>query len=662
MVLFGTLMIFVVGFSACAQPSPTVIPDDFSGYDLFEYDLSKHWSYLPDSENLTAAEAFNQLEFFLSQEGLIPESSWRFLQLINQSEVEDFSIRFMSQHNRIRIVKGSSSALQVAEDTLGIQVYHTDVSVMPRLMSYEFVLQRGDSVSLMFQGDFSTDSPPVITLNQARQVQNYSDHYDRLSYVFSAVFLMMLLYNMSILLIVRDRSYAYYSMMAFGYFLHAFNYQLEYWFTPLIASHFTVISATLISIGGMGFWATFLSIKKGLWSTLWRFVSIAGIALVLLVIVSMVSGNVSLSSFQSSSIVAAVLGLISILSWTISSVIFTLRGLKNARLFLLANLPLAVGALFFLTIWSISRFTEIHLGSDLIILTNYIFFGSLAVQMLLFSVAIGYSIKMAAAVQLASEEKQRLLLQTMVNERTTELKRINEELSQKNNELEQSNGTKNRLLTILSHDLRSPINNVASLVTLLKEHQFSPEEFSSLIPELEKRLSETTNFMSLLLQWTQSQNDGLVANKTRFDLQPVISKSVEHLASSLEAKQLKLKAHVEDFEVFADQNMIDLVIRNLLSNAIKFSNPNGKIEISAVKEVNEMVSIHVVDYGVGIDEKRTELFFDVSQKNTTLGTAREKGFGMGLILCKDFVELNGGALIFSSEKGKGSTFSVSIPS
>jgi two-component system sensor histidine kinase/response regulator len=180
--------------------------------------------------------------------------------------------------------------------------------------------------------------------------------------------------------------------------------------------------------------------------------------------------------------------------------------------------------------------------------------------------------------------------------------------------------------------LRSPINNVASLVTLLKEHQFSPEEFSSLIPELEKSLSETTNFMSLLLQWTQSQNDGLVANKTRFDLQPVISKSVEHLASSLEAKQLKLKAHVEDFEVFADQNMIDLVIRNLLSNAIKFSNPNGKIEISAVKEVNEMVSIHVVDYGVGIDEKRTELFFDVSQKNTTLGTAREKGFGMGLIL------------------------------
>ena len=313
-------------------------------------------------------------------------------------------------------------------------------------------------------------------------------------------------------------------------------------------------------------------------------------------------------------------------------------------------------------VWLGATYGWITITSSIRLYSNYVFFSSAAAQLILFSFVIGYTIKKKGGQKFRLEQQQKLLFEQRVKERTAELEQANEQLSLKNKELEKINGTKNRLLTILSHDLRSPIHNVASLISLIKEHHIDQKGFSALLPELEKSISDTTNFMSLLISWTQSQRDGLVANKSPFRIREVIEKNVSHFKAELKAKALDLEVFVDTEYGYADENMMELVIRNLLSNAIKFSLQAGKIIINVTEPVDNLVAISITDQGVGIDEQRLDLFFDVSRKNTTPGTHGEKGFGMGLILCKDFAMLNDGKLTFTSEKGKGSTFTVTIPS
>ncbi|GEM_PF-6234961 len=659
--LKGTVLVVLSFTELSAQSAPTVIPNNFETYDLFEFDLESKWNVLPASGSLSIHQATENVEMFEYPSGTETSRDWWMVRLTNASDVQRFGLRFEKGiKDDLVIVKLVNDKISEV-DTLGLYTVHQKTDVMQRLRVSAIEIGKQSSITILLAG-WTGKGSPKATLSQLSDFEDYSYAYTRMSLIFTVIFAIILIYQLGTLILIRSRSYLYYSLLAFGYLLHAFNSQLDGTTTIAFTDDLSILSATTICIGGLLLWRRFLQINNGIWYRVYQVLIVASISVVTLVLTYMTVPNVlpRLNAFATN--LAAFIALCVLTCWISSSIIFSYKGKQNAKYYLLTNIPILFGGLVFLGVWfAVEHLWTANTGMVNIVV-NYVFYGSGVLQLLLFALVIGLALKKKMIGSYQSERKQKQLLEDRVQERTDELLKINEQLTNKNEELKKINGTKNRLLAILSHDFRAPINNVASLMSLLKEHRFSPEEFSSLIPELEKSIAETTSFMSLLIHWTQSQNEGIVPKKSVFTAKSLIIRSTEHLKSALESKELSLTTMPNDISICADRNMLDLVLRNLLSNAIKFSYPKGKIEIECSGVDGGLVEVHVIDHGVGIAKSRIKGFFDVSQKNTTAGTRGEKGFGMGLILCKDFVELNGGRLTFVSEKGRGSTFSILIPS
>ena len=234
------------------------------------------------------------------------------------------------------------------------------------------------------------------------------------------------------------------------------------------------------------------------------------------------------------------------------------------------------------------------------------------------------------------------------------------DLVAKSKELEELNKLKDKLLSVVSHDFRSPLNSLRGMLTLFLKGAISPEEMHMLASDLVEKLDNTHNLLENLLNWAKSQMQGLSIYPKKINLRSLSEDTIELLTPMADKKYLKIKNHIDDEAyAFADNEMVKLVFRNLLSNAIKFSPSGEEIMLQAAKEGHK-VTIAVIDNGAGISNEHQEKLF--KQENvSTLGTDNERGMGIGLLLCKDFIEKNGGSIWFESELGNGSTFYFSLP-
>ena len=234
-----------------------------------------------------------------------------------------------------------------------------------------------------------------------------------------------------------------------------------------------------------------------------------------------------------------------------------------------------------------------------------------------------------------------------------------EEIKSRTVELEQLNQVKDKFFSIISHDLRSPINALSGILDLMDRGQLKPEEFSQLVKELKIQFSHTKTLINNLLDWALLQMDTLKIQTEKINLHKLVDDNLK-LLSSLHLKDIEMINHLpENIYALADPNTINLVFRNLILNSIKFTENGGKIWVDTKEDGNELV-ISVSDNGVGIAPEVQSLLFEKTSAYTTRGTANEKGTGLGLILCKEFVERNGGKIWVTSEVGKGSTFSFTL--
>lgn len=234
-----------------------------------------------------------------------------------------------------------------------------------------------------------------------------------------------------------------------------------------------------------------------------------------------------------------------------------------------------------------------------------------------------------------------------------------DEIKKRSQELEQLNQVKDKFFSIISHDLRSPINALSGILDLMAKDQISPTEFSTLNKELRLQFNHTKTLINNLLDWTLLQMDKLKIQVEKIDLHVLADNNIK-LLSSLHYKEIKITNKVTPLSfALGDSNMINLVVRNLLTNAIKFSEAGDLIEVDA-KLDGENYIVSVKDSGVGISPEVQKILFEKTSGYSTRGTANEKGTGLGLILCKEFVERNGGKIWLESELGKGSTFFFTI--
>jgi PAS domain S-box-containing protein len=222
---------------------------------------------------------------------------------------------------------------------------------------------------------------------------------------------------------------------------------------------------------------------------------------------------------------------------------------------------------------------------------------------------------------------------------------------------------KDRFLSILGHDLRSPFTALLGLSDILKENiqEFDVEEIKNMAGDINKTAQNTFNLLEDLLKWARSQQGKIPFKPENMTFVDICMDVTEVLKPSANAKNITINYNVANgIKVFADIDMLKTVLRNLVSNAIKFTNNSGSIYISA-KQSNSNITITVSDNGIGINPDNLAKLFDVGQVITTKGTEDEKGTGLGLLLCKEFVEKHSGKIWVESEVGKGSEFKFTLP-
>jgi signal transduction histidine kinase len=230
-------------------------------------------------------------------------------------------------------------------------------------------------------------------------------------------------------------------------------------------------------------------------------------------------------------------------------------------------------------------------------------------------------------------------------------------------ELQKLNLTKDKFFSIIAHDLKSPFNAIMgfSELMLVNYDDLDDEIFIKGLKTMESAASHAYKLVENLLIWSKNQSKGKEFNPEWLDLNEHIHDSIKISEGAILNKELHVSFNPKkECSIFADRNMIDLVIRNLISNAIKFTNKKGKISVKVVVNKEE-VSVSVSDNGVGIPENKLKTIFEIDKHKNTLGTENEQGTGLGLILCKDFIENHKGKIWVESTQGKGSKFTFTLP-
>ncbi|KAB2870628.1 MAG: cyclic nucleotide-binding domain-containing protein [Bacteroidales bacterium] len=255
------------------------------------------------------------------------------------------------------------------------------------------------------------------------------------------------------------------------------------------------------------------------------------------------------------------------------------------------------------------------------------------------------------------------ILEAELTSKNLEIKKQKEVLELHRKELESLNQTKDKFFAIIAHDLRNPFSTVLSLSELLAKEfdTFEPDKMQLFIEQIYKYSNNTFNLLENLLQWSLLQTGRTVLRAKSGNIAELIHENIELLKGNAIQKKIELKwINPMDCYAFFDRNMITTVIRNLISNAIKFTPENGRIIVEVTADP-EKYKVSVQDNGVGISDTDIAKLFRIDSNPSTIGTSQEQGTGLGLILCRDFVEKNGGKIAVESEVGKGSRFYFTVP-
>ncbi|WP_179348470.1 tetratricopeptide repeat-containing sensor histidine kinase [Winogradskyella pacifica] len=280
----------------------------------------------------------------------------------------------------------------------------------------------------------------------------------------------------------------------------------------------------------------------------------------------------------------------------------------------------------------------------------YILYGVLAAFIVLLGLLI-YSLLKTKIHKDALEKQKDILAEEQIR---------TEAILEQTHHLEEVNQVKDKLFSIVSHDLKDSISSIKAFLDLLNEDSISKDEFYELIPELSENANNASSLLFNLLNWSKSQMQNLEPKPELFNIQEVFQTKIALVEQKVEDKRIVLIDESQDDFIYADRSMVEIVIQNLITNAVKFSRTGDVITISNI-EANGKSLICIEDTGVGISKDNIDKLFAAHKNFTTAGTKNEKGTGLGLSIAKDLVELNNGRIWVESTEHVGSKFFVELP-
>jgi signal transduction histidine kinase len=245
----------------------------------------------------------------------------------------------------------------------------------------------------------------------------------------------------------------------------------------------------------------------------------------------------------------------------------------------------------------------------------------------------------------------------------TERKQAEDALKESEQQLRELNVSKDRFFSIIAHDLKGPLGSLKGLTQFAEEHldNYSPNKLKEIVVLQRKTTENLVKLLGNLLTWSRIQRGMLEYSPQSINVKGVVDRNVTLFMPNAEKKQITLKSSIpEEVVAYADFHMVDTVVRNLISNALKFTHPGGTIDVS-IRQDEKYIEVSVSDTGIGIGKEHLPKLFRIETKYKRAGTAREKGTGLGLILCKELVEQNSGEIWVESEVGKGTVFRFTLP-
>ncbi|MFA6598267.1 MAG: transporter substrate-binding domain-containing protein [Ignavibacteriaceae bacterium] len=263
-----------------------------------------------------------------------------------------------------------------------------------------------------------------------------------------------------------------------------------------------------------------------------------------------------------------------------------------------------------------------------------------------------------------SGEKPETYFHIAIVEDITERKQSELIISQQNKQLHEVNATKDKFFSIIAHDLRSPFQGFLGMTKMMAENsgEFSTEESSKLSKEMNQSAENLFKLLQNLLEWARIQNGTMDFTPGDFVLKEIVDDNLEAIKQSAKQKGITITNEVtEELMVFVDERMLRSILSNLISNAVKFTRRGGEVTLKAKTVPNNLVEISVADTGIGLSESTLNKLFKIDEKVGRKGTDGEPSTGLGLLLCKEFVEKHGGKIWAESEKEKGSTFYFTVP-
>ncbi|WP_198139848.1 sensor histidine kinase [Pedobacter sp. BAL39] len=489
-----------------------------------------------------------------------------------------------------------------------------------------------------------------LKLSTAEAMMNGRSSKDRIEYVYIGVLVALLLFNFFLFISLKDITYFYYSIYVLTLSLYLLIYIRGYGFMfgddiRIIFNYHPHVFLSLSVFTSLLFCRKFLNLDRTVPGMLKAYYFLAAVGLVMFFTSMLGYKAISASIAQLLTIS------VSLVVW-ISGVVAYRRGHKPAKYYILA----------WLFIWVTVGIVTLSLGG--LIRTNeftmqLIPIGS-TIELLLLSFALGDRYRIIMQTEQVIRDENLMLVQTQNQRLEESVAERTLLLSKTIKELENSDAVKNKLFSIIAHDLRSPLNSLMSILSLNDMDALTIEDFQFMLSENKKNIETIYNTLNNLLHWAKGQMGGAKAEPEVFDLKLLFDELMLVYAPLMQKKQIEAGIYTQGvFEVYADKNQIRLILRNLIDNAIKFT-PRGKQIALELRNVNEDIEVCVSNTVANADDINTAQLLAAGVTEATYGTENEKGVGLGLHLCREYIQLNGGDLSVQLHN-EHITFSFQLP-
>lgn len=520
---------------------------------------------------------------------------------------------------------------------------------------------------LKLKGDYPPNDKVYLKIEPGYELARYDKESEISSIAIFAIILAFFIFNFLVYLIFRDKTYIYYLLYLINLGLWMVNLWLAKWLnlsysTYSIQHYINNVFLIFFNLAYISFALSYFRIdKKAKW---YKFLC-AYQALYLIPFLLQLAHNKNYY-IHSEDTILALLALGNIISVLIFSISNYSKNSRSTVLFLIAEVPLILSGLILGFEFLISNADNAHkLGPTAFKIGTIL-------EILLFSFALGNRYR-EQKISLMKQIEENALLRAQKSEEINQLtlaknieleqtvRRRTAELEKRNQQLNKLNDEKNKIFSIIGHDLKSPLASLQQTLDLYLHGDLTAEEFKNLGELLSDKIKGMSNSIQNLVIWGHSQLDGVNTVRGEVNLASLIKEKAHLLQMAAEEKKIKLTIAVPDKTmVYVDVNQIGVVVQNLLNNAIKFTRDNGKIMIKT-EEQDHFVIVYFMDNGTGMSKETVNKINRNNMIESSPGTSGEVGTGLGLSICKEMLAANNGEIWVESIPGKGTNIQVKLP-